>query len=211
MVIYINFFVHYHHQLLFQKFHPIEQLFVYSFFFFFFNIISFLQYTHKKKTLVDILSHTHLLHFFDMLNSIQSTGPALQIEITSPEIRGEGSKRYVDYTVKLHTTLPIFEQNESIVHRRYSQFEWLHKELENSDTKMAIPPLPDKAWQRQIPFRKNNDLFQDDFIEERRRGLEIFINKIAAHPLAQNERALHIFLFEPEIDLTKYVRGKIKK
>jgi len=41
--------------------------------------------------------------------------------------------------------------------------------------------------------------------------LEIFINKVAAHPLAQNERALHVFLFDPEIDLTKYVRGKIRK
>ena len=48
------------------------------------------------------------------------------------------------------------------------------------------------------------------FIEERRQGLEAFITKIAAHPLAQNERALHVFLLEPEIDLNKYVRGKIK-
>ncbi|CAF0840483.1 unnamed protein product [Rotaria sp. Silwood1] len=146
-----------------------------------------------------------------MLNAVQSREPAIQLEVTSPEVRGEGSKRYVDYTVKVKTTLPIFSQNESVVHRRYSEFEWLHKELENADTKIAVPPLPDKAWQRQLPFRKDNGLFQDDFIEERRQGLETFINKIAAHPLAQNERALHVFLFEPEIDLTKYVRGKIKK
>ncbi|CAF1113123.1 unnamed protein product [Rotaria sp. Silwood1] len=146
-----------------------------------------------------------------MLNAVQSREPAIQIEVTSPEVRGEGSKRYVDYTVKVKTTLPIFSQNESVVHRRYSEFEWLHKELENADTKIAVPSLPDKAWQRQLPFRKDNGLFQDDFIEERRQGLETFINKIAAHPLAQNERALHVFLFEPEIDLTKYVRGKIKK
>lgn len=146
-----------------------------------------------------------------MLNAIHSTGPALQIEVVSPEIRGEGSKRYVDYTVKLQTTLPIFDLNESIVHRRYSEFEWLHKELEQSDTKMVVPPLPEKAWQRQLPFRKNSNLFQDDFIEERRKGLEQFINKVAAHPLAQNERALHFFLLEPEIDLTKYIRGKMKR
>jgi len=145
-----------------------------------------------------------------MLNAVQSTGPALQIEVTSPEIRGEGSKRYVDYTVKVQTTLPIFDQNESVVHRRYSQFEWLHKELEQSNTKMVVPSLPNKAWQRQLPFRKDNNFFQDDFIEERRKGLEAFINKIASHPLAQNERALHVFLFDPEIDLTRYVRGKIK-
>lgn len=145
-----------------------------------------------------------------MLTALPSTGPAIQIEVTSPEIRGEGSKRYVEYTVKVQTTLPIFELSESIVHRRYSQFEWLHKELERSSSKMAVPSLPEKAWSRQLPFRKNNDSFQDDFIEERRRGLEEFINKVAAHPLAQNERALHFFLFEADIDLSRYVPGKMK-
>lgn len=144
-----------------------------------------------------------------MLTAISSTGPAIQVEVTTPEIRGEGSKRYVDYTVKVQTSLPIFELGESIVHRRYSQFEWLHKELERSSAKMLVPPLPEKAWQRQLPFMKN-DPFQEDFIEERRRGLEDFINKVAAHPLAQNERALHVFLFEPEIDLSRYTPGKMK-
>jgi len=145
-----------------------------------------------------------------MLNAYHSSEPALQIEVISPEIRGVGSKQYVEYTVKMKTTLPIFNQTESTVQRRYSNFQWLHKELENADTKLMVPPLPEKAWHRQLPFQKNNTLFQEDFIEERRRGLEAFINKIAAHPLAQNERALHVFLLEPEIDLTKYVRGKVK-
>ena len=145
-----------------------------------------------------------------MLNAYQSSEPALQIEVISPEVRGAGSKRYVEYTVKMKTTLPAFTQAESTVPRRYSDFEWLHKELERADTKIAVPSLPDKAWQRQLPFRKDNGLFQDDFIEERRKGLEIFINKIAAHPLAQNERALHVFLLEPEIDLNNYQAGKVK-
>jgi sorting nexin-3/12 len=145
-----------------------------------------------------------------MLNAYHSSEPALQIEVISPEIRGVGSKRYVEYTVKMKTTLPAFSQTESTVQRRYSDFEWLHKELERADTKIAVPPLPDKAWQRQLPFRKDDGLFQDDFIEERRRGLETFINKIAVHPLAQIERALHVFLLEPEIDFNKYAREKTK-
>ena len=147
-----------------------------------------------------------------MLAAARSSEPPLQIEIVSPEvITGAGSKRHVDYTVKMKTTLPIFNQSESIVHRRYSDFEWLHKELARADTKIVVPPLPDKAWERQLPFRSDSGLFQPDFIEDRRRGLEIFINKIAAHPLAQNERALHVFLLEPEIDLSRYVRGKLKQ
>lgn len=146
-----------------------------------------------------------------MLGAVSSKEPAIQVEVTSPEVRGEGSKRYVEYTVKVKTILPIFSQNEATVRRRYSEFEWLHKEIANADTKIAVPSLPEKAWQRQLPFRKDNGLFQEDFIEERRQGLETFINKIAAHPLAQNERALHVFLFDEHINLTQYVRGKIKK
>ena len=68
-------------------------------------------------------------------------------------------------------------------------------------------------------------IFEEDFIEERRAGLEGFINKIAGHPLAQNERCLHMFLQvcsasschlcnniipqEANIDKT-YVPGKIR-
>lgn len=40
-------------------------------------------------------------------------------------------------------------------------------------------------------------------------GLEVFINKIAGHPLAQNERCLHMFLQDQTID-KNYVPGKIR-
>lgn len=51
-----------------------------------------------------------------------------------------------------------------------------------------------------MPFRGDEGIFEEQFIEDRRKGLEIFVNKIAGHPLAQNERCLHLFLQEPSID-----------
>lgn len=46
---------------------------------------------------------------------------------------------------------------------------------------MIVPSLPDKAFVRQLPFRnlitKDNGIFDETFIEDRRRGLEEFINK----------------------------------
>ena len=48
-------------------------------------------------------------------------------------------------------------------------------------------------------------IFEEDFIEERRAGLEGFINKIAGHPLAQNERCLHMFLQVAPFFLTSSV------
>ena len=59
---------------------------------------------------------------------------------------------------------------------------------------MVVPPLPGKAINRLLPFRNDDGIFDPGFIEERRRGLEIFVNKVAGHPLAQNEKSLHQFL-----------------
>lgn len=34
--------------------------------------------------------------------------------------------------------------------------------------------------------------------------------RVSGHPLAQNERSLHVFLQEPNIDHDKYVPGKVR-
>ncbi|XP_064182357.1 sorting nexin-12 isoform X3 [Anguilla rostrata] len=104
------------------------------------------------------------------------------------------------------TNLPIFKLKESCVRRRYSDFEWLKNELER-DSKIVVPTLPGKALKRQLPFRGDEGIFEESFIEERRAGLEQFINRIAGHPLAQNERCLHMFLQEEGID-RNYIPGK---
>ena len=61
---------------------------------------------------------------------------------------------------------------------------------------------------KQLPFRKDEGIFEPGFVEDRRRGLEIFINKLAGHPLAQNEKVLHMFLQEQTLD-KDYVPGRI--
>jgi len=42
-----------------------------------------------------------------------------------------------------------------------------------------VPALPGKAFKKQLPsfMRSDDGIFEDDFIEERRKGLEQFINK----------------------------------
>ncbi|CAF0971689.1 unnamed protein product [Rotaria sordida] len=134
----------------------------------------------------------------------------LEIEVFNPETHGFAGKRYTDYEVRMKTNLPVFRLKECSVRRRYSDFEWLRKELER-DSKIVVPSLPSKAWKRQMPafLRRDDGIFEDDFIDERRKGLEQFINKVAGHPLAQNERSLHVFLQEPTIEHDKYVPGKM--
>uniref|UniRef100_A0A3Q3RV68 Sorting nexin 3 n=1 Tax=Mastacembelus armatus TaxID=205130 RepID=A0A3Q3RV68_9TELE len=107
------------------------------------------------------------------------------------------------------TNLPIFKLKESSVRRRYSDFEWLRAELER-ESKVVVPPLPGKALFRQLPFRGDDGIFDDSFIEERRQGLEQFLNKVAGHPLAQNERCLHMFLQEESVD-KNYTPSKVRQ
>ncbi|XP_071113047.1 sorting nexin-12-like [Haliotis cracherodii] len=132
----------------------------------------------------------------------------LEIDVCTPQTHGIGKKRYTDYEMRLRTNLPVFKLKESSVRRRYSDFEWLRNELER-DSKIVVPPLPGKALKRQLPFRGDDGIFEEDFIEERRKGLETFVNKVAGHPLAQNEKCLHMFLQEPVID-KNYIPGKIR-
>ncbi|XP_064412372.1 sorting nexin-3 isoform X2 [Latimeria chalumnae] len=75
--------------------------------------------------------------------------------------------------------------------------------------KVVVPPLPGKALFRQLPFLAGEGIFDETFIEERRQGLEQFINKVAGHPLAQNERCLHMFLQDETIDKS-YTPCKVK-
>ncbi|XP_054164220.1 sorting nexin-12-like [Oppia nitens] len=132
----------------------------------------------------------------------------LEIDVVNPITHGIARNRYTDYEVRMRSNLPVFKVKESSVRRRYSDFEWLRSELER-DSKIVVPPLPGKAWKRQMPFRNDEGIFEEDFIEDRRKGLEQFINKVAGHPLAQNEKCLHMFLQEPVIDKS-YVPGKIR-
>lgn len=133
----------------------------------------------------------------------------LEIDVVNPETHGVTKKqRYTDYEIRMRTNLPVFSLKESTVRRRYSDFEWLKSELDR-DSKIVVPALPGKALKRLLPFRGDDGIFEDEFIEERRQGLEAFINRVAGHPLAQNEKCLHMFLQEPIID-KDYVPGKVQ-
>eukprot|EP00051_Salpingoeca_urceolata_P027368 m.481186 g.481186 ORF g.481186 m.481186 type:complete len:151 (+) comp22077_c0_seq1:205-657(+) len=131
----------------------------------------------------------------------------LEIDVCNPQTHGFGRARYTDYEIRVKTNLPVFKLKESQVRRRFSEFDWLRQELER-ESKILVPPLPGKAWSRQMPWSKTT-MFDEDFIEERREGLEDFINKVSGHPLAQNEKSLHMFLQDPQID-TGYTPGKVR-
>ena len=62
---------------------------------------------------------------------------------------------------------PMFAAVDSRGMQRYSDFEFLRDELERENTRVHVPPLPGKRFTRN---------FDSDVVEERRKGLEKFIN-----------------------------------
>lgn len=77
--------------------------------------------------------------------------------------------------------------------RRYSDFEWLAKELAKNFPGIIIPPVPDK----QAVGR-----FQDEFVESRRRSLEKFLIRIAIHEDLGDAQAFHTFLNADDAELS---------
>eukprot|EP00123_Amoebidium_parasiticum_P017299 comp23794_c1_seq1/m.41306 comp23794_c1_seq1/g.41306 ORF comp23794_c1_seq1/g.41306 comp23794_c1_seq1/m.41306 type:complete len:161 (-) comp23794_c1_seq1:82-564(-) len=133
----------------------------------------------------------------------------LEIDVVNPITHGEGRNRYTDYEVRFRTNLPIFKNKEFVCRRRFSDFEWLKLELER-DGKIVVPQLPSKAISKQMSFwAKDDGIFDEAFVERRMHALEEFINKIAGHPLAQNEKCLHMFLNEKMIN-KNYTPGKVR-
>jgi sorting nexin-3/12 len=49
--------------------------------------------------------------------------------------------------------------------------------LFSTNVQIVVPPLPGKAWKRQLPFRGDDGIYEEEFIEDRKQGLELFINK----------------------------------
>ncbi|CAF2514305.1 unnamed protein product [Rotaria sp. Silwood2] len=98
------------------------------------------------------------------------TMPPFTCKVEDPEkgTKLGGFKTFMEY--KIHTQI----SGSRVVGRRYKQFDWLHEQLVNKFRFICIPPLPEK----QIAGR-----FDQEFVEERRRQLELWLNRVCRHPV----------------------------
>lgn len=116
-----------------------------------------------------------------------SSQPYLSVSVTDPVKLGNGVQAYISYRVITKTNLPEYQGPEKIVIRRYSDFVWLRDRLFEKYKGIFIPPLPEKSAVEK--FR-----FSAEFIEMRRQGLDLFVNRIASHPELQQSEDLRTFL-----------------
>ncbi|XP_065844547.1 sorting nexin-33-like [Oscarella lobularis] len=71
------------------------------------------------------------------------------------------------------------------VSRRFKHFDWLHDRLVEKFTMLVVPPLPDKQY---------SGRYGEEFIEKRREKLEIWLNRVARHPVISQCAVLDHFL-----------------
>ncbi|XP_048730401.2 sorting nexin-4-like isoform X2 [Ostrea edulis] len=118
----------------------------------------------------------------------------MEISVAEPEKRVVTSMKVQDtfivYLVETRITDKNIKYNgdgTSSLWRRYSEFELLQNYLSITYPYTVVPPLPEKKasyiWQN-----SPTDKFDLEFIERRRAALEIFMLRVAAHPILSQDR-----------------------
>ncbi|XP_045783096.1 sorting nexin-16 isoform X3 [Maniola jurtina] len=119
---------------------------------------------------------------------------ALRIPIVGYEVMEERA-RFTIYKLKVEDD----KRDQSwLVFRRYTDFVRLYNRVKNLQPNLLLP-LPGKRW-----FRDN---FEPAFLEERVRGLQIFVNailsKLPNHPVVREFFCLdeppQVFSYQPEV------------
>jgi PX domain len=90
------------------------------------------------------------------------------LKITGPTKKAKGMfKEYYEYEITY---------NNKKVNRRFSDFDKLYKYLVKEYNKHFLPHLPPKD-----ALSKVKGMASEEFLESRRRGLELFLKKLLTH------------------------------
>ena len=116
------------------------------------------------------------------------TNERVEVSVTNPTKVGDGLTAYAVYTVSTKNDDPAYKKDQSIVVRRYSDFQWLRGRLSTLYPGIVLFPLPEKTV--------TTSPFQSDFLEHRRSGLETFLKKVVEHPVLATCEDVVMFLEE---------------
>jgi len=119
----------------------------------------------------------------------------ITISVTEPISHEEnGKKAYTSYKITTQTTFPEYKQKEFSVRRRYREFVWLRNHLKEKlnerGKRLTLATLPGNS----ISSLFASGRFDEEFIEQRRKGLEEFLNSVVNHPFSRFEKKLQEFL-----------------
>jgi sorting nexin-3/12 len=125
----------------------------------------------------------------------------IDVEVVEPITHQENGKdSYTTYKINVITTLPQFKKKEFSVRRRYKDFAWLRNhlkdKLDEKGKRLTIAELPGNTFGSLFGWSR----YDAQFVEERRKGLEAFLNSVVNHPWARFEEGLHKFLEDQDFD-----------
>eukprot|EP01024_Parvocaulis_polyphysoides_P016854 TRINITY_DN17476_c0_g1_i2.p1 TRINITY_DN17476_c0_g1~~TRINITY_DN17476_c0_g1_i2.p1 ORF type:complete len:201 (+),score=32.87 TRINITY_DN17476_c0_g1_i2:90-692(+) len=122
-----------------------------------------------------------------------------QVEVTEPFKQGEGVNAYISYKVKTNSTLSTFKSGQSEVIRRFSDFDFMDSQIKQQYKGVIVPPLPEKDVIQKYKYNQ-------EFIEKRRRALQVYINRVANHPELYKTKEVQLFLEASEQDWWQHKR-----
>ncbi|CAI2036890.1 hypothetical protein SEUBUCD646_0H01220 [Saccharomyces eubayanus] len=105
------------------------------------------------------------------------------VEVKDPVKVGELTSAHVEYTVISES--PLLDLKYSQVSRRYRDFRWLYRQLQNNHWGKVIPPPPEK---------QSVGSFKQDFIENRRFQMDAMLTKICQDSILQKDKDFLLFL-----------------
>jgi hypothetical protein len=109
------------------------------------------------------------------------------IFVTDPEKVKGGIGGHMEYSVAARTNNEAYAKKQGTpVKRRYRHFVWLHDSLTFYLGRGALIPS--------LPEAKVTGRFDPEFVEQRRRDLERYLNRVGSHPVLCTSPALLQFL-----------------
>ncbi|KAF6260469.1 hypothetical protein COO60DRAFT_892770 [Scenedesmus sp. NREL 46B-D3] len=105
---------------------------------------------------------------------------------------------HIEYLVTARSSLPGWSQPEVSVRRRFNDFVGLAELLKAQFRGYFVPPRPEKN-------AVEGQRMSDAFVEERRAGLQKYLQRLATHPAIGRSEALQVFLETPG-DLSSSMR-----
>jgi sorting nexin-1/2 len=125
--------------------------------------------------------------------------------VCDPVKQGDGIKAYATYKIKCTRRTNSKNSNAAPaateVFRRYSDFCWLHDALQYGFPGVVIPPLPEKQL---------TGTFEPEFLQNRTRYLQKFVDRCLDHPELRQARILVCFLTTTDPDEFSEIKGAEK-
>ena len=145
----------------------------------------------------DRLKSTHEKELKD--NDIYNPPESIRIyvgEAVTHETNGKPT--HTSYKITTETTFPEYKEKQFSVRRRYKEFVWLRNHLKDKlaekGKKLTLANLPGNT----VGSFFGPGRFDKEFIEERRKGLEEFLNSVVNHPFSRFEKNLEKFISDPD-------------